>query len=134
MLPLKTFTNPVCLSNTADPFVLKHRGTYWCYSTGTAHDGNCFPIFVSNDLVRWIEHGGAMSPLQGGYAEYWAPEVSYWEGAFYLYYSVGDGSTMHLRVAVAESPSGPFTDSQVKLTAQDFAIDPHVFIDDDGAR
>ena len=130
----RTYTNPLYISDAPDPFVLKHLDTYWCYCTGYASDARCFPILVSTDLVTWQEHGGAMRPLPEDYSEYWAPEVSYWEGAFYLYYSVGDGSKMHIRVAVADSPSGPFSDKGLRLTTQDFAIDPHVFQDDDGRR
>ncbi|HET9531761.1 MAG TPA: family 43 glycosylhydrolase, partial [Blastocatellia bacterium] len=35
---------------------------------------------------------------------------------------------------VAETPSGPFIDGGRRLTSEQFAIDPHVFQDDDGAR
>jgi hypothetical protein len=41
---------------------------------------------------------------------------------------------MHIRVAVAEHPAGPFKDSGHRLTSSDFAIDPHIFQDDDGRR
>jgi len=130
----KTYINPLHDADTPDPFVLKHRGSYWCYCTGRAADQNCFPTLVSTDLVTWQESGGVMPPLPEHYSEYWAPEVSYWAGRFYLYFSVGDGLNMHIRVAVADSPTGPFQDSGSKLTSQEFAIDPHVFEDDDGKR
>ena len=44
---------------------------------------------------------------------------------------MGHGDTAHhLRVAVAESPYGPFDDCDVHLTADErFAIDPHPFRD-----
>jgi hypothetical protein len=51
-----------------------------------------------------------------------------------MYYSVGDEERMQIRLAVAEDPSGPFIDSGHRLTSEDFAIDPHVFVDDDGSR
>lgn len=41
---------------------------------------------------------------------------------------------MHLRVATANHPAGPFVDSGKQLTREKFAIDAHVFEDDDGAR
>jgi GH43 family beta-xylosidase len=88
-------------------------------------------VLTSTDLVSWQELGGAMPPLDEEFAEYWAPEVSYWNGRFYLYYSVGDGTLMHIRVALADQPAGPFHDSGVRLTTEDFAIDPHVFVDND---
>ena len=131
---IPSFTNPVCSVDTADPFVLKYLGSYWCYCTGRTRNGGCFPVFTSDDLVHWRERDAAMNPLPEQHIEYWAPEVSYREGRFYLYYSVGDGSIMHIRVALADSPSGPFADAHVRLTQQDFAIDPHVFQDDDGVH
>jgi hypothetical protein len=39
---------------------------------------------------------------------------------------------MHIRVATAEQPSGPFVDAGVRLTSEEFAIDPHPFRDADG--
>ena len=39
---------------------------------------------------------------------------------------------MHLRVATSDTPVGPFIDRGVQLTREEFAIDAHVFRDDDG--
>lgn len=113
---------------------MKHCGEYWGYSTGFWRDGRCFGILRSRDLVRWQEIGGAMEPLPGGHTCYWAPEVSYDSGHFLLYYSVGNEEQMEIRVAVSETPAGPFVDSGKVLTTEEFAIDPHVFIDDDGQK
>lgn len=129
-----TYVNPVHLADCADPFVLKFRGEYWCYTTGFRRDGKCFGIFHSRDLVTWREVGGAMEPLPGGHTCYWAPEVWCENGRFLLYYSVGNEERMQIRVAVADSPTGPFVDSGHTLTSEEFAIDAHVFEDDDGTR
>lgn len=130
----RSFANPVHARDFPDPFVLKHRGVYWAYATGAAPDGRCFAVMRSTDLVAWEERRGAMEPLAEDHPYYWAPEVWYEDGLFYLYYSVGDEEHMHLRVAVAEHPSGPFRDSGRRLTTEQFAIDAHVFRDRDGAR
>lgn len=129
-----SYCNPVYRGPCADPFVLKHRGDYWCYSTGFAVDGRCFPILRSHNLIDWREMSGAMEPLSVGWPEYWAPEVVYDNGRFLLYYSVGDGVRMHIRVAVSDHAGGPFVDSGHQLTRDEFAIDGHVFEDDDGSR
>src|SRR5204862_1211847 len=55
------------------------------------------------------------------------------DGTYHLYYSVGNETFMEIRVATSREPSGPYVDTGRKLTTQDFAIDPHVFIDDDGS-
>jgi GH43 family beta-xylosidase len=129
-----TYLNPVYCRSCPDPFVIKHKGEYWCFSTGWAHDGRVFEILHSHDLIHWEPRGGAMEALPGGAREYWAPEVNYnyKDGRFYLYYSVGDGVQMKLRAAVSDRPAGPFQDAGRQLVPDDFAIDPHVFEDDDG--
>jgi GH43 family beta-xylosidase len=129
-----TYLNPVWPHSFPDPFVLKFRGEYWGYCTGFWPDGRCFGVIRSRDLVHWEPQSGAMAPLPGGHTCYWAPEVTHGDGRFHLYYSVGNEERMEIRVAVAESPAGPFTDSGRKLTTEPFAIDAHVFVDDDGSR
>src|SRR5215211_6826257 len=131
---LKTYLNPVYTKSFPDPFVLKFRGEYFGYCTGFADDGNVFGMVRSNDLVNWTELGGAMVPLGDSPPFYWAPEVIYDNGKFYLYYSVGNETLMELRVAVSERPDGGFIDSGHRLTTQDFAIDAHVFLDEDGSK
>lgn len=128
------YLNPVYDRPFADPFVLKHRGEYWAYCTGPWPDGAWFGVLHSRDLARWRAVGGAMEPMPGDWPCLWAPEVSYYGGRFYLYYSCGDETNMQIRVAVADHPAGPFRDSGHRLTAEPFAIDPHVFADADGAR
>ncbi len=131
---ITTYLNPVYDRSFADPFVLKHCGEYWAYCTGFWQDGRCFGMLRSSDLVHWQELGGAMAPLPGDLPMYWAPEVSYHNGVFYLYYSVGTETLMEIRVATAEHPGGPFVDSGRRVTSEDFAIDAHVFEDEDGSR
>jgi GH43 family beta-xylosidase len=134
ILKESTYLNPVHDRPCPDPFVLKHLGEYWCYSTGFWRDGRSFGVMHSRDLVNWRELAGAMEPLAGGYTCYWAPEVIYHNGRFLLYYSVGNEERMQIRAAEASHPAGPFIDSGHVLTTQEFAIDPHVFEDTDGAR
>jgi GH43 family beta-xylosidase len=130
----ETYTNPVYDRDFPDPFVLKYCGQYWAYCTGVQADGRAFGVMRSRNLTDWQPLGGAMEVLPGGHTCYWAPEVSYYNGRFYMYYSVGNEDTMQLRVAVAEHPAGPFVDSGHVLTEQPFAIDAHVFTDEDGTR
>ncbi len=130
----RTYRNPVYPHSFPDPFVLKYGTEFWAYCTGFWHDGRCFGVLRSNDLVHWETQPGAMAPLPDNYPEYWAPEVAYWNGTFYLYYSVGNEAHMELRVATSQLPGGPFVDSGHRLTEQEFAIDAHVFTDADGDR
>jgi GH43 family beta-xylosidase len=129
-----TYTNPVYPHSFPDPFVLKHRGEYWGYCTGLWHDGRAFGVIHSQDLADWRPLAGAMEPLPGNFPCYWAPEVAYFAGRFYLYYSVGNEERMEIRVAVADHPAGPFVDSGRRLTSEPFAIDAHVYSHVDDSR
>ena len=125
----ETYLNPVFPHSFPDPFILKFRGEYIAYCTGLWRDGKAFGILRSRDLVSWTEIGGAMVPLEIYAPFYWAPEITYSNGNFYLYYSVGNETFMEIRVAVSDTPDGGFVDCGMKLTSEDFAIDAHVFID-----
>jgi GH43 family beta-xylosidase len=127
------YSNPVYPDNFPDPFVLKHRGEYYAYCTGIRPDGNVFGVLHSRDLTNWREIGGAMPPLERDAPFYWAPEVTYSNGKFYLYYSVGNETLMEIRVAVSDRPDGGFIDTGKRLTDEEFAIDAHIFTDEDGS-
>lgn len=130
-----SYRNPVHPSYFADPFVLATADGYVAYGTGALVDGRAFEVLTSPDLVTWTAAGGALELLAdqlGG--DYWAPEVAEREGRWWMYYSVGRGDRdHHLRVAVADRPTGPFRDQGVDLSPTErFAIDPSPFHDDDG--
>ena len=133
------WSNPFWSKNFPDPFVLKVRGRYYAYATETeekpAQGTLAFPILTSTDLVSWHEIGKAMPSLGEPYYLYWAPEVTMYNGQFLLYYAVHNAEEFDasIRVAVADSPEGPFLDSGHELTRSQtpWAIDPHVFRDQD---
>jgi GH43 family beta-xylosidase len=135
---MKTYTNPVWPGYFADPFVLR-TGTgaeraYWAYGTGPGTDGKEIPVLFSKDLIGWEARGSALIPpvaLVGG--AFWAPEVAEKDGLFYLYYSAeakGSDAFQRLRVAVSDSPGGPFEDSgRLLMPDEGFSIDAHPFRD-----
>ncbi len=130
----ETYTNPVYPEYLADPFVLRHEGRYYAYGTAPdPGDGRVFPVVESEDLVHWRLHGGALVPVAGD--QFWAPEVAYADGTFYMYYSAHGvhGSNHQLRVATSQNPRGPFVDSgRLLVPNQPFSIDPHPFRAPDG--
>lgn len=135
----RAYQNPVTGHYFADPFVWQHDGVYWAVGTGA---GPCagpavFPMLRSTDFVTWRPAGEALVRPPAGLGDtFWAPEVAYRDGIFYLYYSVGRGDRGHqLRVATSDAPGGPYLDTGVALLDPadcPFAIDPHPFRDDDG--
>lgn len=128
----------------ADPFVLAlEAGGYVAYGSGEPpsadsvpnHDDRVFEALYSDDLLSWESRGRVLErvhPQLGD--EYWAPEVAFADGVYWLYYSVGHGiAGHHIRVARSESPFGPFVDLGENLTPHErFAIDAHPFRDSDG--
>ena len=133
------FVNPVNENYFADPFVWKVDDIYYAVGTGTEAkniDGpGKFTVMRSSDLVIWEKCGWALTSLGGDYYDYWAPEVAFSEGKFYLYYSAGRGHKAHqLRVAISDDPVGPYTNIDRPLSHPDctFAIDAHPFQDVDG--
>jgi len=147
------YRNPVYPEYFADPFVWKHDGVYYAVGTGVveAHsdvghgapaltiDGQpgVFLVLRSADLASWTPVGSALAVLPPDYGDaYWAPEVAFADGRFYLYYSVGRGDKAHhIRVAVSDRPEGPYRDAGARVTDPfeiPFAIDASPFQDDDG--
>ncbi len=150
----RTYTNPVYPSYFADPFVWEYHGEYYAIGTGPAEASGTiedaeklasglsaqlriFPLLRSDDFVTWHNVSGALLPPDPELGHtFWAPEVAYHDGIFYLYYSVGHEDKRHqLRVASSEHPLGPYADlgkTLVNPAVFPFAIDPHPFQDDDG--
>lgn len=127
-----------------DPFVLTHNGKYYLYSTtendkpleapnafDTAHDGtDGIRVFESSDLINWENKGFCLKCGDVvGEKWFWAPEVTYYKGKFYMAYS----SEERPAIAVSDSPLGPFKQTEKRWLRQDKSIDGHIFIDEDGA-
>lgn len=99
--------------------------------------GKMFPVLQSADFFQWKFASNALvKPDQDLGGQFWGPEVAYANGMFYLYYSVGCDDQHHqLRVALSDSPQGPYRDCGKAMTdpkACPFATDPHPFQDEDG--
>ncbi len=132
-----TWTNPVWPGYFADPFAWRFEGAYYAVGTGPGEAGRRFPMLRSRDLAHWEPIGHALLPVDPALGDaFWAPEVAFADGRFYLYYSVGHGDKgHHLRVAIADRPEGPYEDVGEPVNDSStcpFAIDANPFRDDDG--
>ena len=138
----RTYTNPVFAGQFPDPFVLKHRGRYYAFGTtgrGRTADGRIFTLLTSTNLMNWKPAGGALVPPAGAQgADFWAPEVVYHQGTFYMYYSMGGGAIEatvghRLHVATSKTPQGPYQQVAVlDVPGSQFTIDAHPYLDADG--
>lgn len=119
---METYQNPIQKQGDfADPFVLRYNGTYYLYCTNP--DVRCWS---SQDLVHWTLEGSTVPDEEFPGLVPFAPEVVYWDGAFYMYTSPHGFGHYVLR---SDRPTGPFR----KITGNiGHAIDFSVFIDDDG--
>lgn len=127
----------------ADPFLFFHNDTYYLYCTTESIDKNRkdniidttftsddgIMVFTSKDLITFECKGLCLNKKNVmGEKWFWAPEVTYYKGKFYMVYS----SEEHPAIAVSDSPLGPFKMENKKWLREDKSIDGHLFIDDDG--
>ena len=141
-----TYTNPIAGGEIrmGDPFVLFHHGVYYLY--GTTRNFGCWR---SENLVDWSYAGPAYQTDRNEWAtgNFWAPEVQYYQGKFYMIYSAqgpdlrptaspeqtDSKKFMWICLAVSEAPEGPFVDLKTQLfTDDESCIDGSLFFDKDG--
>lgn len=127
---LYTYTNPVGgITNIGDPYVMKYHNKYYLYPT---RGSLSFKVWESNNLVDWNSDGTAFNNSSAGNnwgtGNFWAPEVKYINGTFFMVYSAAraDG-IMKVRIATSVSPTGPF----INYSAPFFDDDQFSYIDGD---
>jgi arabinan endo-1,5-alpha-L-arabinosidase len=135
-----------------DPSIIREGSTYYVFSTdASASQGGYIPIRCSSDRIAWTACGNVFNVLPSWVAtavpqatEIWAPDISYFNGAYHLYYAVSTFGSNVSAIGLATNPTLDSTDPSYKWTDQgmilqstasdDFnAIDPNIFIDTDGS-
>ncbi|MBU5443310.1 family 43 glycosylhydrolase [Paenibacillus sp. MSJ-34] len=136
-----TYRNPVFEPVFADPALIRGEdGMIYAYATeddwGDGEGSRVVPILRSGNLQDWEYVGEAFDrkpEWKGGGV--WAPDIAYYNGKYYLYYTMslwGDPDP-GIGVAVADSPEGPFTDRGKIFTSSEigaYSIDPMFFVED----
>ena len=134
-----TYTNPVGDEpvRMGDPFVLQHGPKYYLFGTTSSSEG--FRYYTSTDLVHWQPGGWAYQKTGTSWADslFWAPEVKFHRGKFYMTYSGRvrgvKPTRMLIALAVSDHPEGPYVDLRAPwFDAGYSAIDGHIFVDSDG--
>ena len=131
-----------CDINIRDPFILPYNGRYYMYGTrgknawySASLSTLGFDVYVSDDLENWSEPIEIFSYFDGfwGDTQYWAPEVHYYNGRFYLFASFK--SSHHHRgtaILVSDAPDGRFTEhSTLAITPHDWeCLDGTLYVED----
>jgi arabinan endo-1,5-alpha-L-arabinosidase len=132
------YKNPVFEPDLADPTIIKSPEN-WFYAYGTENYWDetlhrLVPVIRSRDLVNWeyIRDAFDIKPdwKRGGI---WAPEITYLQGKYYMYYAFstwGDKNAA-IGLAISENPEGPFTDQGMLFNSEEIgvfnSIDPSCF-------
>jgi len=79
---------------THDPSIMREAGTWYVFATGKAADGGQFQVRCSKDLQEWKLCGHVFDQIpewiqkdSPGTKELWAPDISYENGEYRLYYA-----------------------------------------------
>ncbi len=135
------YHNPVRSGFYPDPSIVRVGSDYYMVNSSFIFFP-CIPISHSRDLIHWEIIGHAITDpkwahldeLEGGRG-YWAPDISYYEGRFYITatYRLNDVPPTYRRqiVVSSERPEGPYTEP---VFIDEDGIDPSIFNDDDGRR
>ncbi|HEY0778971.1 MAG TPA: arabinan endo-1,5-alpha-L-arabinosidase [Gemmatirosa sp.] len=129
-----------------DPAVIKDGNAYYVYATGEG-----IPIRRSTDLVHWTRIGRVFPGATPAWAQRvipgtqypWAPDISFINGRYHLYYALSTFGGQHSAIALATNvtldPSNPryrWEDRGVILESHPGstfnAIDPAAIVDEQG--
>lgn len=136
-----TYHNPVRTGMFPDPSIVRVGEDYYMVNSSFIFFP-CIPISHSRDLIHWRIIGHAITEpswaeldgLEGGRG-YWAPDISYYKGRFYMAatYRLNDTGTVYRRQMIVSSdkPEGPYSKP---VFIEEDGIDPSIFNDEDGRR
>ncbi|MET7283691.1 arabinan endo-1,5-alpha-L-arabinosidase [Kribbella sp. NPDC005582] len=125
-----------------DPSVVKRPGGGYL----VAHTGDNIALKTSDDRTAFRNAGSAFpggapwtTAYTGGSKNLWAPDISYRNGQYYMYYSASSFGSNKSAIFLATSPSGnsgTWTHRGLVIESRstdDFnAIDPDLVVDDQG--
>ena len=112
------YHNPVVRAEAPDPSVIRATdGTFYLYATG-GH----YSIYKSDDMVNWQKVAEVFNEetypkeiRNDRKATLWAPEIRFIKDKYVIFYTMWFGTEWLSAIgyAVADSPTGPFTDNGI---------------------
>jgi len=134
-----------------DPSIIQAGGKWYVYVTdASATQGGFIPVRCSSDKLAWSDCGFVFTTLPAwisgavpGATTIWAPDVSYFNGLYHLYYAVSTFGSNVSAIGMATNttldptdPAYKWVDKGQVLTSQassNFnAIDPNILVDAGG--
>ncbi|MBN2534781.1 MAG: family 43 glycosylhydrolase [Spirochaetales bacterium] len=129
-----------------DPVIIKHAGIWYIFHTATG-----IGFKSSNDGLYWQDRGRIFATNPSWHKEMvpdndgnlWAPDIFYFRGTYYLYYSVSSFGSSHSVIGLATNTTLNPDDSSYRwvdrgdvIRSYDNSnyncIDPNIVLDDNG--
>jgi arabinan endo-1,5-alpha-L-arabinosidase len=138
------------LEPVRDPSVIHVNGTWYLFITDNAAWTGSLPILCSQDAVSWKQCGSVFSQLPGwiaarlpGVVNLWAPDISYFNGEYHVYYTASLAGTENTLIGLATNTTLDPTDPNYKWVDRGVVLqsktgdtinvlDPNVLVDSDG--
>jgi arabinan endo-1,5-alpha-L-arabinosidase len=135
---------------THDPSIGREGNTYYVFATGFAPGGGQFAIRCSSNLTDWKRCGQVFDEIPAWIRaasprtrELWAPDISYFQGKYHLYYAYSAFGVNTSGIALATNDTLDASDPKyhwkdeglvLKSTEADNfnAIDPNIVLDKKG--
>jgi len=130
-----------------DPVMIRHDGTYYIFATGRG-----ISVYSSSDMKTWKRENPifseapewAVKAVPGFRGHIWAPDISYHNGQYYIYYSISRFGKNTSCIGLATNKTLDPDDPEFKWidhgkVIQSYpgktnwnAIDPNIIIDENG--
>ena len=148
-----TFTLTGDTAQVHDPSITYQAGTYYSLSTDPDGATAFLPIRSSTDKLHWTRVGQIFDTIPDFVQAYfapnklttlWAPDVSYFNGLYHVYYAASMFGTNNSFIGLATNPTLNPADSNYAWTSQGIvfgthtgdisnAIDPSILLDTDAS-
>lgn len=113
--------------DNSDPSIIRQGDYYYLVHSSFVYTPGLV-VYKSYDLVNWTPCSIALDKFTG---DVWAPDITVYDGRFYIYFPTLSEHGKTSMVTWADNPSGPWSEP-VDLKVD--GIDPEHVVDEDGRR